>query len=248
MAYSQINDTILLAEEFCDAILQCYGLTLPGLPDRCDGCGNAFSLRHGYSCTIGGNVIRKHNEPRDELADIAARAFSPGAVRSEPKIFLSCGSAKSTSDSQERGDVLVRGLFTPGKDGIIDVCIPDVDAKTYQGKTPAKVLEGHEKRKMAWYKAACQEQHRDFAPFVASHDGLLAYQAKVLLQLLARRLAQKWDKPYSVVANYVRARMSIAILRASHSCLRGSRIPAHHMSTRRPMWEDQAGLSLFSYF
>jgi hypothetical protein len=39
--------------------------------------------------------------------------------------------------------------------------------------------------------------------------------------------------------------MSIAIVRATHICLRGSRIPSSKMSNRFPLWEDKAGLSLF---
>jgi hypothetical protein len=51
---------------------------------------------------------------------------------------------------------------------------------------------------------------------------------------------------YAVVRGYVNARMSIAILRATHICLRGSRIPSSKMSNRFPLWEDKAGLSLFA--
>jgi hypothetical protein len=37
-------------------------------------------------------------------------------------------------------------------------------------------------------------------------------------------LADKWEKSYAVVRGYVNARISIAIVRATHICLRGSRI------------------------
>ncbi len=37
----------------------------------------------------------------------------------------------------------------------------------------------------------------------------------------------------------------IAIVRATHLCLRGSRIPTSQMSDRRPQWEGNAGLGLF---
>jgi hypothetical protein len=46
---------------------------------------------------------------------------------------------------------------------------------------------------------------------------------------------------------YVNARVSIAIVRVSHLCLRGSRIPTGQMSSRRPQWEEKAGLSLFRH-
>jgi hypothetical protein len=46
------------------------------------------------------------------------------------------------------------------------------------------------------------------------------------------------------VCAFMRARLSIAIVRATHMCLRGSRIPTSQMS-RRPLWEGSGGLGLF---
>ena len=63
-------------------------------------------------------------------------------------------------------------------------------------------------------------------------DGMIGKEAKTLLRKLSRLLADKWEKP-------------IAIVRATHQCIRGSRVPTAHMSKRLPLWEDKAGLSLF---
>jgi hypothetical protein len=59
-------------------------------------------------------------------------------------------------------------------------------------------------------------------------------------------ICSQWENPYSHVCGYVNARMSIAIVRATHLCLRGSLIPTSQMS-RLPQWEDTAGLSLFRH-
>ena len=80
---------------------------------------------------------------------------------------------------------------------------------------------------------------------MVSTDGLIGKEAKTLLKKLSSLLADKWEKPYSVVCGYVNAQLSIAIVRATHHCLRGSRIPTSQMSDRRPQWEDKAGLGLF---
>ncbi len=80
---------------------------------------------------------------------------------------------------------------------------------------------------------------------MVSTDGLIGKEAKTLLKKLSTLLADKWGKSYSDVCGYVNARMSIAIVRATHLCLRGSRVPSSQMSNRRPLWEDKAGLSLF---
>ena len=121
----------------------------------------------------------------------------------------------------------------------------DLDAKSNKSRNPDKVLAAHEREKKKKYLEPCLEQRRHFSPFVVSTDGLFGKEAKIVLKRLALMLTEKWGKPYSEVCGYVNARMSIAIVRATHLCVRGSRIPTSKMSKRLPQWEDQAGLSLF---
>ena len=61
-------------------------------------------------------------------------------------------------------------------------------------------------------------------------------------------LAEKWQRPYAEVCGYVNAQMSIAIIRATHLCIRGSRVPANLISNRRPLWDDKAGVGLFQCY
>jgi hypothetical protein len=84
---------------------------------------------------------------------------------------------------------------------------------------------------------------------VVSTDGLfLGKEAKNLLKKLSSSLlAENWEKTYSEVCGYVNARMSIAVVRATHLCLRGSHIPTSKMSKQLPQWEDKAGLGLFHH-
>jgi hypothetical protein len=76
-------------------------------------------------------------------------------------------------------------------------------------------------------------------------DGMLGRETTTFSKCLAAKLATKWQGPYSAVCGYVNAWLSIAIMRATHLCLRGSRVPVHKISVRRPQWEDGAGLALF---
>jgi hypothetical protein len=73
-------------------------------------------------------------------------------------------------------------------------------------------------------------------------------EAKTVLKKLPCVLSEKWGKSYSEVCGYVNARVSIAIIRATHLCLRGSRVATSRMSNHRPQWEDKAGLSLFRHY
>ena len=78
-----------------------------------------------------------------------------------------------------------------------------------------------------------------------SVDGLLGDEAVSALRKIARVLAPKWDMPYSRVCGFLRARMSMAMVRATHTCLRGSRVPARYYSQLVPDWDGGAGLYLF---
>jgi hypothetical protein len=120
--------------------------------------------------------------------------------------------------TEDRCDILVRGLWACGTDCIIDR-ITDVDAKSQRSKDPHKVLKAHEREKKK-YLEACLEQRRHFSPFVVSTDSLLGKELRTLLKKLSALLAKKWEKPYSEICGYVDARMSIAMVRATHLYLR----------------------------
>jgi hypothetical protein len=182
------------------------------------------------------------------------------AVRDEPKIHT-CRKPEEKSDkenqansvkrlfrnnrNEDRGDILIRGLWSRSTDCIIDVRITDVDAKSNRSEDLDKVLEAHEREKKKKHLGACLEQRRHFSPSVASTDGLLGKEAKILLRKSI--LAEKWEKPHSEVCGFVNARMSIAIVRATHLYIRGSRVPTGKMCNRFPQWEDKAGLGLFRH-
>jgi hypothetical protein len=233
-----------------------YGIAPPDLPASCDGCEARFTLQHALGCKKGGLVIFRHNEIQDELVHLAGKALTPSAICNKPLIHpcraaekITTCPTKPTSDKpaseDDRGDILLHGFWARGTDCIVDVRVTDTDAKSYRHRDPAKVLITQEKEKKRKYLEACLEQRRHFIPFVCSTDGLLGQEASTFAKRLAAKLATKWQGTYLQVCGYVKARLSIAIVRATHLCLRGSRIPTHQISTRRPMWEDGAGLALF---
>ena len=152
-----------------------------------------------------------------------------------------CPQALTCSATRERGDLLLRGLFESGTDCIIDVRIVDLNAQSYKDKDPLSVLKSLEKGKKRQYLRPCHAQRRHFAPFVVSTDGLLAPEAKAVLRRISVKLADKWQQPLSSVQGYVNGRLSIALARACHLCLRGSRIPASKMSNPRSLWAFSGG-------
>jgi type II secretory pathway predicted ATPase ExeA len=130
-----------------------------------------FSVHHALECKKGGLVISRHNEIRAELVDLTCRALTPSAVRDKPKIYTSRPAVElRTSDQnpvirnlhkhqeEERGGVLICGLWKKGTDAIIDVRITDLYAKSNIPRSPMKVLEGHEREKKRKYLESCLEQ------------------------------------------------------------------------------------------
>jgi len=72
---------------------------------------------------------------------------------------------------------------------------------------------------------------------------MFGFEARAFLKRLAKLLAEQWEKPYQTVTGFISARMSIALVRATNRCIRGSRIPVSNMSNRF-RWEEDAGLGL----
>ena len=76
-------------------------------------------------------------------------------------------------------------------------------------------------------------------------DGLLGMEATANLKRIVSRLSTKWRQPYSKTCGYVKSRVAITLVRATHCYLRGSWVPAHQISVQQHHWEDWSELNLF---
>ena len=95
-----------------------------------------------------------------------------------------------------------------------NICVVDSDARSYVCQSPNVVLSNAEREKKQKYSDACNTRHVSFTPLSFSVDGLVVKEAKVFLDLLADKLNLKWGKPYSCVVHWLRAIMSLTLLRA----------------------------------
>ena len=123
--------------------------------------------------------------------------------------------------------------------------VVNTDALTYQLKAPEKCLHEAEKGKKKMYLEACLQQRRQFSPFVTLVDGLQGVEATDTLKRIASRLATKWNQSYSKTCEYVKSRIAITLVRATHRCIQGSRVTAHRISVQQPQWENGVRLNLF---
>ena len=96
------------------------------------------------------------------------------------------------------------------------------------------------------YLEACLQQLRHFSPFIASMDGLLCVELTKTLKRMSCRLAKKCQQPYLRTCGYVKSRIAINLVRATHRCIWGSRVLAHMISVQRTQREDGARLNLLS--
>ena len=67
------------------------------------------------------------------------------------------------------------------------------------------------------------ERRRTFTTLVYSVDGMACAEAKAFERRLASLLAKKHDRRYSEMCGFVKARMSLAVVRSNTLLLRGGR-------------------------
>lgn len=206
----------LSSSEFRDALALRYKKPLLHIPLNCDGCGSPFDLSHALSCRNGGLVIQRHNEIRDTLGDLAALAW--GQVHREPIVR----EADSNSPALI-ADLAIRGVWTPQTEALFDIRVTDTDAQSYVQRSPSDVLASAEREKRVKYGQACEDRRALFTPLCVSVDGMLGREATKFVQHLADQLSYKWNYNYSSLINWVRTRLSFAVIRATILCLRGSR-------------------------
>ena len=160
-------------------------------------------------------------------------ATTQSRVSSEPKIFYGRdvrASQRSEEEEEEgglgdeaRGDVGAHGFWKRGRTTIFDIRVTDTDCRSYGNMDSRKVLERHAREKKGKYEEACLERRRDFTPMVYSVDGMAAKEARAAERRIAGLLSAKWQRQYSEMANFVRTRMSLSVVRSNTLLLRGDR-------------------------
>ena len=87
--------------------------------------------------------------------------------------------------------------------------------------TLEKALAKAEKEKKYLCLQACLERRSTFTPMVYSADRILGAEALAAQKRLAALLSYKLKREYSEMCGFVRARMSLAIVRSNSLLLRG---------------------------
>eukprot|EP00957_Ditylum_brightwellii_P059727 4534607-Ditylum_brightwellii.AAC.1 len=129
---------------------------------------------------------------------------------------------------------------------IIDIRITNSDAKSYLNWTIPHHLKAQEKEKKDKYLPMCREQWKNFTPFIATVDGILGQEAKMMCKQLAKQLALKWACHVSVTQKYVNQTAQVAILRAMDQCVWDARASPQWTDHIFLLFKDGVGLGLYS--
>ena len=104
---------------------------------------------------------------------------------------------------------------------MFDIRIFNLGGGSYLRMTSEKALEKAEKEKKDLYLQACLERRRTFTPMVYSTDRIPGAEALAAQNILAALLIYKLKRECSEMCGFVRARVSLAIVRSNSLLLRG---------------------------
>ena len=204
--------------EFKDSMACRYGKVPQGLQTYCDGCGDLFDMNHALNCKNGGLVYQRHNELRDENCDLMKKAgFSQ--VLCEPIVK----EAGEDGLGELRGDWSARGFWIRQKVAVFDTRIFNAKAPSYKSLSLEAAFNIHRNEKKNLYNDAVEQKRGSFTPILATCEGILDREAEAYVKRLALHLSKKWDKTYSQIVFWVRARLQLCILKSVSNCFRGSR-------------------------
>ena len=85
------------------------------------------------------------------------------------------------------------------------------------------VFCSNEKRKNLYNDRIIQIEHGSFTPIVLSAMGGFGVETSVFISKLIEKLAEKKGDEPSVVANYIRTKISFELVRSQVACIRGAR-------------------------
>ena len=221
--------TELTLDEFRDGLYLRLGWTPPRMPEECDGCHGVFDVDHALTCRHGGLIVRRHNDLKREFGEMCSHALQPSAVSDESLIYTGRNTGNRRVNgvtevvAEERGDIGVYGFWSRNRTTIMDVRVTHAECPTQRGKPHRTILRSHEKEKKTKYEAKCAERRCDFSPLCFTADGCAGPETEAATKQLAALLAKKWDRTYSDVCGFVKARLSIALVRTASMCIRGER-------------------------
>ena len=120
--------------------------------------------------------------------------------------------------------VSVHGLWKWGTSALFYIQLFNLDEGSYLRQTSSKAPETSENEKKDKYLHPCLERRCSFTPMVYSVDGIIGIEAVAAQQCLSSLLSNKLNWEYSEMYGFVRAWVSLAIVRSNTLLLHGARV------------------------
>ena len=226
---------------FHDVIHLRYGWKLSNTPTKCT-CGSAFSINHAMICPMGGFPTIRHNELRDITDSLLSEVCHN--VATEPRLQPLNGESMThrTAITTDYAclDIRVRGFWSFAQDAHFDVRVfhPNVSSNC-SGSLSATYKKHENLKKRAYGQRVRDIEHSVLTQLVFSSTGGIGNEATTFYKRLADyMMLWKQQKPYSVVINWLRCRLSFAAIRSSILCIRGTR-----SSSKRPLCDADITLA-----
>ena len=215
----------LTKAEFKDGLALRYGWQPKNLPPVCP-CGEPFTVAHSLHCAKGGYTHIRHNEIRDTFANIMKKVCYD--VELEPKLQPLEGESfdkkTTTTDDEARLDIKANGLWeTRFSRTYFDVKIFNPLAKSCPKNIPDAYSYHETLKKSKYEQRICNVKNSSFNPLVFACTGGAGPSASKVMSRLASKISEKSLGSYAETMNYIRTKVSFALLRSSILCLRGCR-------------------------
>ena len=129
------------------------------------------------------------------------------------------------------------GSSNSGLDSCVDPWPPEIHISWRIGRSHEHSLEQMVPKSAVWHSSFVvrQPHYSDITTIVFSTTGGMGRAATTFYRRLASMLAEKRDISYSTALNWIRCRLSFALLRASIMSIRGARSSRHHPATECPI-------------
>ena len=177
------------------------------------------------SCKKGGYVINRHNEIRDTVAKILDDVCID--VNVEPTLIPLTGESlnnRTNKANEARLDVSANGFWTRGDKAFFDVRIFNPFALKHRRQNLEKVFIANEsEKKKSYNQRIIQIEHGSFTPLVFSTNGGMGRECQHFIKVLAEKIAKKRNIEVSEATNWIRTKLSFALIRSLVLGLRGNR-------------------------
>ena len=118
---------------------------------------------------------------------------------------------------------MCKGFWQAGQMAFFDVRVFNPTAKQYVNQEISKTYEVNEKEKKKLYnKRILQIEHGIFTPLVMSATGGMGRECKKFYVRLAEMISYKRETSYSIIAAWVRRKITFSLIKSIGTCLRGS--------------------------